>query len=175
MFTYRGISDRRARELPGTYRCPLEKLDREVRGTLILEKLELWWPGCRVFGSFFAWSLVPAGIVPKIFILHALIQTCAESKVDHLCRSTGRSELESQLSVVVSQCRRLLSTTIVKAQAQCLLSRIGVITPQAGDAARRREVAGRMERQMREERRANWMASLAGLGSARREKFRTLI
>ena len=32
-------------------------------------KLELWWPGCRVLGSFFAWSLVPGGIVPKIFML----------------------------------------------------------------------------------------------------------
>ena len=80
--------------------------------------------------------------------LHALIQTCAESKVDHLCRSTSRPELESQLCVVVSQYRRLLSTTIVRAQAQCLISRIGVITPQARDAAKRREVAGRMERQM---------------------------
>ena len=107
--------------------------------------------------------------------LHALIQTCAESKVDHLCRSTGRPELESQLSVVVSQYRRLLSTTIVRAQAQCLISRIGVITPQARDAAKRREVAGRMERQMREERRANWMASLAGPGSARRGRCHTLI
>ena len=36
-------------------------------------------------------------------------------------------------------------------------------------AARRREVAGRLERQLKEERRANWMASLRGPGSARGE------
>ena len=35
------------------------------------------------------------------------------------------------------------------------------------EAARRREVAGRLERQLKEDRRANWMASLRGPGSAR--------
>ena len=79
----------------------------------------------------------------------------------------GRPELEGQLSVIVSQYRRLLSTCIVRAHAQCLISRIGVISPQAREAARRREVAGRVERQLKEERRANWMASLRGPGSAR--------
>ena len=132
--------------------------------------------GSRVLGSYFAWLLVPEDSSKD---LHALIQTCAESKVDHLCWSTGRPELESQLSVVVSQYRRLNSTTIVQAQTQCLLSRIEVITPQARDAASRREVAGRMERQILScngaERRANWMASLAGPGSARRGRCHTLI
>ena len=99
--------------------------------------------------------------------LHNLVQICAESKVEHICRSTGRPELEGQLSVIVSQYRRLLSTCIVRAHAQCLISRIGVISPQAREAARRREVAGRLERQLREDRRANWMASLRGPGSAR--------
>ena len=63
--------------------------------------------------------------------------------MEHLCRSTGRPELEGQLSVIVSQYRRLLSTCIVRAQAQCLISRIGVISPQAREAAQRREVAGK--------------------------------
>ena len=39
-----------------------------------------------------------------------ILQTCAERKVEHLCRSTGSPELEGQLSVIVSQYRRLLST-----------------------------------------------------------------
>ena len=90
--------------------------------------------------------------------LHNLVQTCAESRVEHLCRSTGRPELEGQLSVIIGQYRRLLSSCIVRAQAQCLISRVGVIAPQAREAAQRREVAGRMERVMREERKAQWMA-----------------
>ena len=107
--------------------------------------------------------------------LHSLVQICAESKVDHLCRSTGRPELEGQLSVIVSQYRRLLSTCIVRAQAQCLLSRVGVISPQARQAAQRREVAGRMERQLREDRQAQWMASLRGPGWARQGRCHMLI
>ena len=87
--------------------------------------------------------------------IHTLVQTCAESRVEHLCRSTGRPELEGQLSVIVSQYRRLLSSTMVRAQAQCLLSRVGVISPQAREAGKRREVAGRVERELREEQDGN--------------------
>ena len=60
---------------------------------------------------------------------------------------------------------------IVRAQAQCLISRIGVISPEARVAAQRREVAGRLERELREERQAQWMASLRGPGWARRGRF----
>ena len=49
-----------------------------------------------------------------------------------------------------------------------LISRIGVISPEARVAAQRREVAGRLERELREERQAQWMASLRGPGWARR-------
>ena len=84
--------------------------------------------------------------------LHNLVQICAESKVEHLCRSTGRPEMEGHLSVIVSQYRRLLSTCIVRAQTQCLISRVGVISRQAREAARKREVAGRLERQLKEDR-----------------------
>ena len=107
--------------------------------------------------------------------LHQLVQICAESKVDHLCRSTGRPELEGQLSVIVSQSRRLLSTCIVQAQAQCLISRVGVISPQAREAAQRREAVGRMERQLREDMRAKWMAGLRGPGSARGGRCHALL
>ena len=50
------------------------------------------------------------------------------------------------------------------------------ISPEARFAAQRREVAGRLERELREERQAQWMASLRGPGWARRgrcHRFRT--
>ena len=53
-------------------------------------------------------------------------------------------------------------------EAMCTLARVGLIAPAARDAARRRQVAMRMEEQMRKERRAQWMASLQGPGWARR-------
>ena len=45
---------------------------------------------------------------------------------------------------------------------------MGLISLAARDAARRRQVAMRMEAQMKEERRAQWMASIQGPGWARR-------
>ena len=101
------------------------------------------------------------------------IESCVESQVQHLVRSTGRQELEGQRSVLTSQYRRLVSTCIVRAQAQCLLSRLRVISPAARDAALRREMMTRRERELRDEKRAQWMASLAGPGWARRGKDMT--
>ena len=100
--------------------------------------------------------------------LHALVQTCAEARVSHICRSSGRPESEHLLGTIVGQYRRLISTCAVRAQAMCTLARVGLITPAAREAARRRQVAMRMEGQMKEERRAQWMASLQGPGWARR-------
>ena len=165
-------ADRRARELPGSYRRPLERLDQELRGTAPGDTGALV---ARLQGFGELMCLVAGAWGDCSKDLHSLIQICAESKVEHLCRSTGRPELEGQLSVVVSQYRRLLSTCIVRAQAQCLLSRVGVISPQAREAAQRREVAGRMERQLREDRRAQWMASLRGPGWARQGRCHMVI
>ena len=68
------------------------------------------------------------------------------------------------------QYRRLLSTTAVRAQAMCLLARVGLVTPAppAKEAAGRRELAMRMAKALKRESRAQWMASLAGPGWARR-------
>ena len=144
-------ADRRGRELPASYRRPLERLDQDYRGTLpgetgpLVARLQGFGDLlCLVVG---AWGDCSAD-------LHTLVQTCAESRVEHLCRSTGRPEMEGQLSVIVSQYRRLLSSCMVRAQAQCLLSRVGVISPEAREAGRRREVAGRVETELREERTA---------------------
>ena len=157
-------ADRRARELPASYRRPLERLDQRrgtpagATGPLVARLNGYGELLCLVAG---AWGDCSTH-------LHELIVTCAESRVAHLCRSTGRPELESQLGVITGQYRRLLSSCIVRAQAQCLISRIGVISPEARVAAQRREVAGRLEQEMREERQAQWMASLRGPGWARR-------
>ena len=157
-------ADRRGRELPGSYRRPLERLDQRYRGTAAGETGALV---ARLQGYGDLMCLVAGAWGDCSTDLHSLVQICAESRVEHLCRSTGRPELEGQLSVITGQYRRLLSSCIVRAQAQCLISRVGVIAPQAREAAQRREVAGRMEKAMREERRAQWMASLRGPGWAR--------
>ena len=105
--------------------------------------------------------------------MHSFVQSCAEAKVAHIVRATGRQETERLLGMVVGQYRRLLSTTAVRAQALCLLARVGLITPAAREAAGRREVAMRQVEEMRRERRAQWMASLSGPGWARRGNCHT--
>ena len=76
--------------------------------------------------------------------------------------------------MIVGQYRRLVSTTAVRAQALCMLARVGLILPAAKEAAGRRAVAMRLEEEMRRERRAQWMASLSGPGWARRGNCHTL-
>ena len=53
---------------PAPTAAPLRSWTERLEA-LHLEKLEPWWPGCRVLVSFFAWSLVPGEIVQKIFML----------------------------------------------------------------------------------------------------------
>ena len=86
----------------------------------------------------------------------------------HLCRATGRQETEYLLGEVVGRYRRLVSTSAVRAGAMCTLSRVGEISPAAKAAAGRRQVSMRLEREMRDEARAQWMAGLEGPGWARR-------
>ena len=62
----------------------------------------------------------------------------------------------------------LVSTCAVKAQAMCTLVRVGLITQAAREVARWRQVAMRLEAEMREERKAQWMDSLQGPGWERR-------
>ena len=164
-------ADRRAEELPGLYRRPLERMDREYRNTApgetgaLVARLQSYGElQCYVAGAWADGSKH----------LHSLLQSCAESRVEHLIRSTGRQELQGQMSVIVSQLRRRVSTCVVRSNAQCLISRVGVISPAARDAAQRREVAGRMERRWREERKAQWMASLRGPGWARSGRCHSL-
>ena len=164
-------TDRRASQLPGSYRRPLEKLDRRYHQTLpgqtgpLVERLQSFGElQCYVAG---AWSEGSRH-------LHELIQTCAESKVAFLCRSTGRQEKEGLLGTLVSQYRRMISTCCVRAQAMCMLGRVGVISGAARAAAKRREGAVRLERQLRQEQRAVWMASIHGMGWAKRGNCHTL-
>ena len=155
----------RARTLPGTYRRPLERLDtlhhgrREGQTGPLVTRLQSY--GVLQGYVSGAWGEGSEA-------LHALVQTCAEARVAFLCRSTGRQDTEYLLSQEVSRYRRLVSTSAVRAAALCTLARVGEISPAAKAAAGRRQVAMRLEREMREEAKAQWMAGLQGPGWARR-------
>ena len=93
--------------------------------------------------------------------LHWFIQTCAEARAAHISRTSGQDVSEKKLGTIVSQYRRLVSTTACRAQALCLLERISLITPEAKAAADRRVLTMRRDEQLRQERRSQWMAQLS--------------
>ena len=113
------------------YRRPLARLDRLHHGTADGEvgRLE---QRLRSFGELQTYVAGNWGEGSED--LHSLVQSCAEARVAHICRSTGRQESEHLLGTIVGQYRRLISTCAVRAQAMCILARVGIITPAAREA-----------------------------------------
>ena len=164
--------DVRAAELPGTYRRPLQRLDAQHHGTREGETGPLVR---RLQGYGLLQGYVAGAWGEGSEALHALVQTCAEARVAHLCRANGRQETEHMLGQVVGQYRRLISTCTVRAAALCTLARVGEITPAAKAAAGRRQVTMRLEQEMRAERKAQWMAGMTGPGWARGGRCHSLL
>ena len=82
--------------------------------------------------------------------------------------------MENRLGALVSQYRRLVSNCVARGQAQCLISRVSGLSGAARGAAQRRLLARRLEKRLRQEREAQWMASLHGPGWARRGRCHRL-
>ena len=66
--------------------------------------------------------------------------------------------------MAIGQIRRVLSTTFVRAQALCLLSRVSQLGPGARSANDRRVLAQRLEQGRARERSANYWAHIRGRG-----------
>ena len=164
--------DVRAAELAGSYRRPLQRLDTQHHGTREGETGPLV-RRLQAYGQLEAY--VAGGWGECSEPLHKLVQTCAEARVAHLTRTTGRQETERMLGQVVGQYRRIISTCAVRSAAMCTLARVGKISPAARDAAGRRQVAMRLERELQEESRAQWMAGLHGPGWAQRGRCHGLL
>ena len=67
--------------------------------------------------------------------LHSLVKTLAESQVAAKARSMGREASDNELGVVISQVRKYLSTSFIRAQSLCLLNRLGFLGEGAKAAA----------------------------------------
>ena len=103
--------------------------------------------------------------------LHELIQILAESKVGALGLRWGREATEQEMATVIGQIRRSLSTTSVRAQAQCLLSRLSCVGQGYAQAAKRRMWAAAEEEKMRRDRLAQWVGRDRGRNLVRRGQF----
>ena len=60
-------------------------------------------------------------------------------------RSMGREASDNELGVVISQIRKYLSTSFIRAQSLCLLNRLGFLGEGAKAAAGRRNLVKRLE------------------------------
>ena len=103
--------------------------------------------------------------------LHTLVQTMAESKVNAMGLARGREGTDAELGIVVGQIRRMLSTAGIRAQAQCLLTRMANVGEGVGEAAKRRHWAAVEEEKMRRERMAQWIGRARGRNIVRRGQF----
>ena len=73
--------------------------------------------------------------------LDRIIRAVAEARVLHLARETGRPITDAWMGQVLGQHRRSLSSAFVRAQAACLVSRMGHLEVEPG----RRQPGGRWQ------------------------------
>ncbi len=160
--------DRRARLLAGEYRRKVVTIDQQVLGT----NRDQVGPLQRRLESFGELQgLVVGAFGEGSEDLHSLVQTLGESRLRAQGLAQGREGSDAELGVIIGQIRRTLSTTAVRAQALCLLSRLSHMGDGARMAAKRRGWARREDERMRAERRAQWVVNVMGRGIIRRGQF----
>ena len=154
-------TDRRANGLQTLYKGKLAKYDTKYHGTAaghtgpLVRRLE-------GYGKLWGLAIGPWGDGSKD--LHTLVSVLGNSMVQARSRERGWEGGEGELGQVMGQLRRRLSCTFVRAQALCLLSRIGQLGPGAKAAAERRGDALRAETARRREAQAHWQAHIRGRG-----------
>ena len=99
--------------------------------------------------------------------LHSLIKLLGEQRVIAQARARGRPASNRELGIVTSQIRRVLSTSFIRAQSSCMLSRVGYLGRGGASAGERRNLMMRKEESYRKEREANYLAHVRGRGLSR--------
>ena len=142
-------TDKRAQGLPADYRRKAKKVDqellgveREVRGP-VERRLEEY--GDLIGLCFGAWGEASEDV-------HKLVQSLAECRLTYLGLQRGRPGSEQELGMCVGQVRRRLSMVAVKAQVDCLLSKLHQVGPGNKQLAKRREWAILEDQRMTRER-----------------------
>ena len=157
-------TDRRASGLTALYRSKVAKYDTLYHGTgprqagPLVQRLES-------YGKLWGLVVGPWGEGSKD--LHSLVKILGDTMVAARGRARGWEGGEGELGQVIGQIRRRLSCSFVRAQALCLLSRIGQLGPGASLAAERRGISKRAETTRRREAQAHWLAHIRGRGLGR--------
>ena len=104
--------------------------------------------------------------------VHKLIQIMADSRLHHIGIQKGIPGCEDELGQIVAQIRRRLSVSAMKAQVECLLSRIHQVGENK-QLNKRREWVLKEEAKMANEREAQWRRSFDGVQSLRKGHIKT--
>ena len=100
--------------------------------------------------------------------MHKLVNIIAESRLKHQGLKFGKPGSKYELGMLVGQVRRRLSVATLKAQVNCLLSRLHQVGPGNSQLAKKREWAVAEDERMRLERKAQWMRKYEGIQTLRR-------
>ena len=163
-------TDRRACGLQTEYRKKARNVDQDVIGTSTSERGPIE-TRLDEFGEllgicFGAWGEGSENV-------HHLIQVLAESRLDFQGMQKGKPGSGAELGVLVSQIRRRLSLASIKAQVDCLLSKIHQVGPGNQQMAKRREWALREDERMSRERSAQWLRKIEGVHTLRKGFIKT--
>ena len=78
-----------------------------------------------------------------------------------------RQASDNELGVILSQIRKFLSSTFVKAQSLCLINRLGYLGDGSNAAGGRRDLARRLEVSRKRDLQAHFQAHIRGRGLSR--------
>ena len=159
--------DKRAGLLSGEYRRKAKNVDRDVigiNGEMGPIERKLGEYGDLLGLVVGAWSEASED-------LHNLVQVIAQSRVNSVGLARGRPPSESELGTAVGQVRRRLSVACLRANMNCLLSRMSLLGESSRQAQGRRQGQGWEEERMRREMQAQWLGRIRHHGIAHRGAF----
>ena len=164
--------DKRARLLQGEYKRKARNADQVYGGHNDPDHAGPVERKLLQFGEVF--GLVVGAFGEASEDLHLLIQHLAESRIRTMRLKKGHEAFTNETGIIVEQIRRSFSTTCVRAQAQCLISRMNNVGEGYAMAAKRRQWAARQEENMRKERQSQWLGRIRGSNLIRRGQFKLI-
>ena len=106
--------------------------------------------------------------------VHKLIDTLAKSRLNSQERTRGRPRDNQELALITSQIRRRLSLVVIKAQVECLLSRLHQVGSGTKSLVQRRQWAVQEDMMMKREREAQWIRKTEGVFCLRKGSIKTV-
>jgi hypothetical protein len=162
-------TEKRASGLKAEYRRKAREVDKETRDKdnekgPVERRLEEF--GDLLGLVFGAWGEASESV-------HHLVQKLADSRLAFQGLQRGRPGHSAELGILTGQIRRRLSLVAIKAQTECLLSKLHQVGPGNQLMAKRRQWAVQEDDRMKRERDAQWLRRIEGIHTLRKGHIKT--